>query len=61
MTLGKFVLQYNLGEGGVGCIGDDGSESAVMQYSRFFDSLLHKLVEVLDMEELFGLSPRLSC
>ena len=26
-----------------------------MQYSYFFDSLLHKLIEILDMDELLGL------
>ena len=56
--LEKFIFQYNLGEG-VGCIGSDSSESAVMRHHRFFDSLMHKLVKILDTDKLFGLSPRM--
>ena len=58
--LGKFTSQYILGEGGVGCISGDGSESAVMLYSYYFYSLLYKFVEILDMDELLYLSPRVN-
>ena len=54
--LEKFIFQYALGERGVGCIGGDGSEFVVMRHYHFFDSLLHKLIKILDMDE--GLSPR---
>ena len=41
--LGKFIFQYDLREGGVGCIGGDGSESVVMRHltssTRFGTSL----------------------
>jgi len=50
--LEKFIFQYDLWEGGVGCIGGDCSESAVMRHSYFFDSLLYKLVGILDTDEL---------
>jgi len=33
-------------------------ESVGVRQSRFFDLLLHKLVEILNIDELFGLSPR---
>ena len=56
--LEKFIFQYALGERGVGCIGGDGSESIVMRHPHFFGSLLHKIVEILETDELFGLSPR---
>ena len=55
--LGKFIFQYAIGEG-VGCVGGDGSEFVVMRHSYFLDSLLHKLVEIWDTDELLYLSPR---
>ena len=39
-------------------MGNGGSESVGMWQSRFFYSLLHKLVEILDTDELFSLSLR---
>jgi len=57
--LEKFTFQYVLEEGGIGCISEDGSESAMMWHSRFFDSLLYKLVEILDTDELFSISPNM--
>jgi len=50
--LGKFTFQYAPGKGGVGCIGDDGSESVVVWHFCFLDLLLYRLVEILDAEEL---------
>jgi len=50
--LGKFIFQYDLGEGRVGCIGGDSSESAMMRHSCLFNSFLHKLVKMLDIDEL---------
>ena len=56
--LGKFIFKYVLREGGVGCIGGDGSKSAMIWHSCFFDSLLYNLVEILDTNELLYPSPR---
>ena len=53
--LRKFIFQYAPGEGRVRYISGDGSESAVMLHSCFFGSLLYKLVEILDIDELLGL------
>ena len=53
--LGKFTFQYALEEERVGCIGGDGSESAMVWHSCFLDLLPYNLVEILDMEKLFGL------
>ena len=52
----KFTFQYILEEG-VGYIGGDGSVSTVMRHFCFSDSLLYKLIEILDTDELFGLPP----
>ena len=56
---GKFTLQYALEEGGVGCIGGNGSESVVVWDSCFLDSLLYKFVEIFDTDEFFNLPPRM--
>jgi len=56
--LEKFIFQYVLRKVGIGCISDDGSESVVVRHSYFFDSLLYKLVEILDTDELLYPSPR---
>jgi len=53
------MFQYTLGEGEVGYIGGDGSESVVVWHSCFLDSLPYKLVEILDADELFGLPPNM--
>ena len=37
--LKKFIFQYVFGEGRIGCICGDGSESVVTRHSCFFDSL----------------------
>ena len=49
----KFTSQYILREGGVGCIGVDGSESAVMRHTYLFDSLLYKLVKQTNSSTFF--------
>ena len=54
--LEKFIFQCVLGEEGVGCIDGDGSVSAVMRHSCFFNSLLYNLVEILDTDEVLYLS-----
>ena len=58
--VGKFIFPYSLGEGGVGYISGDGPKSTTMWHTRFFDSLLYEFVEILDTDELLGLSPRMS-
>ena len=55
--LEKFTFQYALREGKVGCISGDGFKSVVVWHSCFLDSLLYKLVEILDANELFSLPP----
>ena len=57
--LEKFIFQYALGERRVRCIKGDGSESIVMWHPRIFDSLLYKLTEILDTDELLGLLSRM--
>ena len=57
--LGKFILQYGLREGRIGCINGDGPEFAVVRHTRFFDLLLYELVEILDTDECLNSSSRL--
>jgi len=53
----KFMFQYALRERKVGCIDGAGFESVVMRHCCFFDSLLYKLVEILDTDELLSVPP----
>ena len=48
-----------LEKGELDASGAIGSESTMTWHPRFFDLLLYKLVEILDMNKLFGLSPRM--
>jgi len=57
--LEKFIFQYVLREGRIGCISVDGPESAVMGHTRFY-SLFYKLVEILDANELFSFLLRMN-
>jgi len=56
--MGNSYFNMPLEKGELDALSGNGSESAVMRHSRLFDSLLHKLVKILDMDKLFGLSPR---
>jgi len=49
--LREFVFQHGLGEGRIGCINSDILEFAVVRHTRFFNSLLYELVEILDTDE----------
>jgi len=51
--LRKFTFEYALGEERVGCMGGDGSESVMVWHSCLLDSLLYKLVEILDTDAVF--------
>ena len=55
----QFIFQYALREKGVGCFRGDGSVSAVIWHPCFFNSVLYKLFEILDTDELLGLPPRM--
>ena len=50
--LRKFIFQYVLEEGRIGCNSGDGPETSMMWHTHFFDSLLYELVEILDTNEL---------
>ena len=52
----KFTHQYALGDGRAESIDSDSSESAVMRHPFLLDSLLYKLIEILDADKLLGLS-----
>ena len=56
--MGNSYFNMPLEKGELDALSGNGSESVVMRHSRLFDSLLHKLVKILDMDKLFGLSPR---
>ena len=47
-SLGKSVFLCGHRDGRIGCINGVGPEFAVVRHTRFFDSLLHELVEILD-------------
>ena len=57
--LGKFIFHYVLREGRVGCIGGDGFESAVMWHPHLFESLLYKLIEIMDIDKLHSFPSRM--
>ena len=57
--LEKFIFYYSLGERESWMYWWRWLESVVMRHTRLFDLFLHKLVEILDTDELFGLSPRM--
>jgi len=59
--LRKFIFQCGHGEGRIGSINGGSIESVVMWHTRFFDSLLYELVEVLNTNECVGSPPRLIC
>jgi len=57
--LGKFIFQYGLGEGKIGCINGNGLESVMMRHTHFFNLLLYKLVEILGTDECLSSPLRL--
>ena len=46
-----FVFLYGLKEERIGCINSDGPEFTIVRHTRFFNSLLCELVEILDTDE----------
>ena len=57
--LGKFIFEYVLGEGRIGCISRDSLESTMMWHVCFFNLLLYEVVEILEKNELLDLSLRI--